>query len=168
MKLRILISIQILLCCGVSAYASQKDSLNFATLQTADSLYLNTGKDIFETMPSVHNGDRATVTVHQSDAIRKAMKLKRQQGHSGDGVSGFRIRIYFSNAQSAREESNTAAIRFSESFPDHSVYRSFVNPNFKVTVGDFRSRSEALRLLSVVKKDFPAAFIVRETISVSN
>ena len=56
------------------------------------------------------------------------------------------------------------AKKFNEKFGTHSVYMNFVNPNFKVTVGDFRTRSEALALLETVKKDFPSAFIVKENV----
>ena len=46
-----------------------------------------------------------------------------------------------------------------------AAYRSYVNPYFKVTVGDFRTRSEAMQLLMEIKSDFPAAFIVKENIN---
>ena len=51
---------------------------------------------------------------------------------------------------------------FRQKFHDIPVYRSYVNPYFKVTVGDFRSRSEAMQLLETIRRDFPAAFIVKE------
>ena len=79
-------------------------------------------------------------------------------------LQGYRIRIFFSNDQNARDASAYAALMFAERFPGYSVYRSFVNPNFKVTVGDFRTRSEALAMLNALKNDFPGAFIVRERI----
>ena len=43
-----------------------------------------------------------------------------------------------------------------------SAYRRFTSPYFKVTVGDYRNKSEALAALKDIKKDFPTAFIVRE------
>ena len=57
-----------------------------------------------------------------------------------------------------------AAQLFQSHFGGYNVYRNFVNPNFKVTVGDFRTKSEALAFLEAVRADFPAAFIVRENI----
>ena len=44
------------------------------------------------------------------------------------------------------------------------TYRTYSNPFFRVTVGDFRTKSEAMQLLQQVKGAFPTAFIVRETI----
>ena len=38
------------------------------------------------------------------------------------------------------------------------------NPYFKVTVGDFRTRSEAVKLLERIRGAFPSAFVVKENI----
>lgn len=119
--------------------------------------------DIFEIMPSRYKGDRGSVMVWQSGKVRRA--LREKVGNSGfKAVPGYRVRIYFSNAQNAREKSAAEAAKFHEKFGTYSVYHNFVNPNFKVTVGDFRTKSEALELLDLVKKDFPSAFIVKENI----
>ena len=56
------------------------------------------------------------------------------------------------------------AARFRSAYPGHGVYRSFSTPNYKVTVGDFRSKSEALELLERIRFDFPKAFVVKEPI----
>jgi hypothetical protein len=55
--------------------------------------------------------------------------------------------------------------RFQGAFPGYSAYRSFTSPHFKVTVGDFRTKSEALQMLQRVKGMFPSAFIVKEQIN---
>ena len=55
--------------------------------------------------------------------------------------------------------------RFQGAFPGYSAYRSFTSPHFKVTVGDFRTKSEAVQLLNRVKGMFPSAFIVKEQIN---
>ena len=57
-----------------------------------------------------------------------------------------------------------ALIRFRSSYPEIPAYRNFSNSFFRVTVGDFRTKSEALRLLSKIKYEFPAAFLVHESI----
>jgi hypothetical protein len=54
--------------------------------------------------------------------------------------------------------------RFTSAHPGIGAYRTYSNPFFKVTVGDFRSRSEAMELLNQIKDEFPSAFIVKENI----
>jgi hypothetical protein len=45
-----------------------------------------------------------------------------------------------------------------------TAYRSYANPYFKVTVGDFRTRSEAMALLQRIRGEFPSAFVIKENI----
>ena len=52
-----------------------------------------------------------------------------------------------------------------EQYNDVAAYRSYVNPYFKVTVGDFRTKSEAMQLLQKIRGAFPSAFIVKENIN---
>jgi hypothetical protein len=47
---------------------------------------------------------------------------------------------------------------------DIPAYRTYTNPYFKVTVGDFRTKSEAMELLSRIRSEFPSAFVVKENI----
>jgi len=160
MKKILIISVAIILSM-VCANAQTLDSLDTRPAVSVDSSFL--GKDIFDVLPSKVKGDPAGVKIKQDASIRTALR-RRVASNSFKEVSGYRVRIYFSNAQDARTASSAAAARFSERFPGYAVYRSYVNPNFKVTVGDFRTESEALRLREAVKGDFPAAFIVRENI----
>lgn len=150
------------LLASVCAKAQDIDSPGAAVPSaTVDSVYL--GRDIFEVMPSRLKGDPAGVSIRQDPSVRSALRERVNESTIGQ-MSGYRVRIYFSNAQNARSASSAAAARFAENFPGYAVYRSYVNPNFKVTVGDFRTKSEALRLRETVKGMFPAAFIVKENI----
>ena len=42
------------------------------------------------------------------------------------------------------------------------AYRSYTSPNFKVSVGNFRTRVDAEILLREIQEEFPDAFIARE------
>ena len=54
--------------------------------------------------------------------------------------------------------------RFEAKYHDIKAYRTYVNPYFKVTVGDFRTKSEAMGFLSRIVTEFPSAFVVKESI----
>ncbi|HPS12603.1 MAG TPA: SPOR domain-containing protein, partial [Prolixibacteraceae bacterium] len=45
------------------------------------------------------------------------------------------------------------------------VYVLFQSPDFKVRVGDFRTKSEALKLRNQLKNEFPSVFIIDDLIS---
>jgi hypothetical protein len=128
------------------------DSLVFTRLSDVDSTLA--GRNIFSVMPD-------GVTVNQASAVRNAVEM-RSRSASHQTVAGYRIRIFFDNSQTARGASEAALYRFKVKNPGVSAYRSFTSPYFKVTVGDYRNKSEALAALKDIKKDFPTAFIVRE------
>ena len=122
------------------------------------------GKNIFTVMPLKILGAPADVRVHQSLAISTAMNRHFFE-NSSKPVEGYRVRIFFDNRQSARMDSEAVVRNFTSKYHDTAAYRSYVNPYFKVTVGDFRTKSEAMQLLRKIKNEFPAAFIVKEHIN---
>ena len=118
------------------------------------------GKNIFALLSS----GKGTVTIIQPEKIRSGMD-RHIQDNKSEKISGYRVRIYFDNKQNSRGASEEAQRRFQANHPGIMAYRSFVNPFFKVTVGDFRTRSEAIQLMQQISGEFPTAFIVKENIN---
>ena len=112
------------------------------------------GKSIFDVLPS-------EVKVHQSTNLKNAVDSRIRDNKSVQ-TDGFRIRIYFDNKQDSREASSATEQRFRKLFPGYTTYRTFKNPFFKVTIGDFRTKAEAQVALEKISKEFPSAFIVKE------
>lgn len=113
--------------------------------------------------PSVIEHENATVIVYQSALVEKSMRSHIYE-NAGRKIKGYRVRIYYDNGQNARNESGGMLGRFKALFPGVPAYMSYSNPYFKVTVGDFRTKSEAMELLDRAKTIFPDAFIVEEVI----
>ena len=80
-------------------------------------------------------------------------------------MCGYLDFIFYDNKQTARVESEETLKKFERLYHDVVAYRTYANPYFKVTVGDFRTRSEAVKLLERIRHDFPSAFVVKENIS---
>ena len=138
------------------------DSLVYRYAETRDTLLV--GKDILEIMPMRFNGGKADVEINQSARVDDALRMQIESNKERT-VNGYRVRIFFDNRQTARIESETTLKNFQEKFRDIKAYRTYVNPYFKVTVGDCRTKSEAMSLLSRIKDDFPTAFVVKENIT---
>ena len=51
---------------------------------------------------------------------------------------------------------------FNSKHPKIEAYLMFQEPNYKVRVGDFRSRMDAQRFLHKITEDYPNAFIVKD------
>ena len=104
------------------------------------------------------------VTVNQSRAMRTAFD-NYVSNNASKKLTGYRIRVYFENGQNARNRSEAVARTVAGRYPGLRVYRTFESPNFKVSVGDFRTRDEALRLFNELKVQYPSAFIIKENIN---
>jgi hypothetical protein len=81
-------------------------------------------------------------------------------------MEGFRIQIYAGGDQGLANESR-ADFLASFSKQNMPVYQTWQPPHFRVRVGDFRTRPEALRELSNVRKIFPDAFVVGDKIKLN-
>ena len=152
-------------CTMISAKAQSRtetlDSLEAFKPVLVDSALID--KSIFNVLPSKYNGYQIDIKIHQSESILNAMK-KHMLADEHRVLNGYRVRIYFDNNQKSRTESESVLFQFRTMYPSIPAYRSYQNPFFKVTVGDFRTKSEALRLLSQIKGSFPSAFVVKDEI----
>ena len=104
------------------------------------------------------------VTVNQSAAMKSAFD-SYVSANASKKVTGYRIRVYYENSQNARNRSEAIARTISGTYPGIGVYRTFESPNFKVCVGDFRTKDEALKLYHALKSSYPTAIILKETIN---
>ena len=137
------------------------DSLVYRHVSGVDTLLI--GKDIFHVMPLKSRGGKADVEIYQSQDVANALR-KQIESNPKRTMGGYRVRIFFDNKQSARVESEETIKKFESMYHDVKAYRTYANPYFKVTVGDFRTKSEAMELLSRIKREFPSAFVVKENI----
>ena len=160
MKKTIIISILMVLAAAVSAKAQvYRDSL-YVRAADVDSSYV--GVDIFAMLRGT--SPEAKVVVAQSSDLRAAFDSYLAANRSA-GTAGYRIRVYYNSKQNSRAESEQVARAVVRSYPWLGVYRTFESPNFKVTVGDFRSRDEALKVFNELKVTYPSAFIIKENIN---
>ena len=137
------------------------DTIVYQAPPLVDSTLL--GSDIFDILHLKKSGDKGSVSVHQSKVVEESMR-NHVVANKVRALNGYRIRIFFDNSQNARQNSGGAYGTFLKIFKGIPAYRSYVNPYFKVSVGDFRTKAEAMEKLIHIKKVFPAAFIVKEKI----
>lgn len=77
-------------------------------------------------------------------------------------LDGFRVQIYSGSGIKSKDEAASAQARFLKAFPDKKAYIIYNAPFWRVRVGDFRSRSEAMKMLNTVKPTFSGSYIVRD------
>lgn len=82
-----------------------------------------------------------------------------------EGIPGYRIRIFSESGQGARPKATDVRAKFFNNYPDIETYLVYDAPNFKVYVGDFRTRSEALKMQKRISRDYPYSFIISDRIN---
>ena len=97
------------------------------------------------------NGDITSINEGEIDAlVRKYKTILKNTG----GVEGWRIQVIF---KAKREEILTKQAKFARLYPKIPAQIIFDSPYYKLTVGNFRYRNQALKIQHKIKKSFPAA-----------
>jgi hypothetical protein len=122
--------------------------------------------DILKTLLDGESDDRVTVEVDKQ-LVSNYNKLIAKNMLSS-GIPGYRIRIYSGSGIGAKEEQQKIRARFLSLYRGQDAYNQYDEPFFKVYVGDCRTRSEALKLNDMIKKDFPDPFIVPGYINIKS
>ncbi len=152
---RFLISFVLLLAASGAVLRAQEFRVDTLKTSQVDSALV--GRSIL----SVLGGG---VRVNQSPAMQSAFD-RYVSNNAAKKMTGYRIRVFFDNGQSARNRSEAIARAVSNAFPGIGVYRTFVSPNFKVSVGDFRTKDEAMKVYQALKVTYPTALILKENIN---
>ena len=120
--------------------------------------------DVFTWIESRKPG-QGTVHITQDNNIRDLVNLHVSQQRRINGISGFRICIYLGSGQEARKETELVRAKFISQHEDVKCYPKFEYPYWKVYVGDFRTKSEALKFLKEIEYIYPDAFIRQDIVA---
>lgn len=80
-------------------------------------------------------------------------------------VEGYRIQIFMASGNDALDLSEKVKEEFIEEYPDIPVYLTFGEPNYRVRIGDYRTRLEAERFLEKLSRDYPGSWVTRDMIN---
>ncbi|MES2512605.1 MAG: SPOR domain-containing protein [Bacteroidota bacterium] len=88
---------------------------------------------------------------------KKAEYHKRTNGES----DGYRVKIHFSADRTKAEE---VKAKFNNKYADITPYIDYQQPNFVITVGDYKTKLDAYEALKKIRENYPYAFIVKSKI----
>ena len=77
---------------------------------------------------------------------------------------GYRIQIFSASGINARDEMNQVKKQFMQLYPDfnyNQIYSVYHAPFFKVRIGNYRDKFEALKFYKEVSRKFPNAYMVK-------
>lgn len=99
------------------------------------------------------------VKVEEPENIARVMERFVEFNKSKQFVDGWRVQIL---ATPDRQRLENARQSFQERYPNVSSDWVHSKPYYKLRAGAFATKLEALRLLYILKEDYPAAYLVRD------
>lgn len=108
---------------------------------------------------------QGVVHIEESALIAELRRKHVAYNARNPRIDGYRIRIFRDNSNNARARSEAVVSSFNEQFRSIPAYRDYDNPYFKVSVGDFRNKDEAMKFFIQIKRRYPNAYIVAEEIN---
>lgn len=94
--------------------------------------------------------------------VRALQEKKTEYNKRNNGESdGYRLKIHFSADRTKAKEVKT---KFDAKYADMITYEDYQQPNFVITVGDYKTKLEAYEALKKIKEEYPYAFIVKSKI----
>jgi hypothetical protein len=111
------------------------------------------------------NEDWGKVYIYQDDRIENLVNQHIEHNIKQPGIPGFRINIFFESGLHARQQAETIRDTFMYYFPDVPCYLEYQAPNFKVYVGDYRTKVDALKFFKQINKKYPKSFPVSTMIN---
>lgn len=105
-----------------------------------------------------------TLNPVQDPRLDKMLNWHIEKNKKLNGFEGYRVEIFFSSAYDAKEKALKKKVEFLSLYPENTVHIKYDAPNFRVRVGDFRTKNEALKLYKKIKGAYPVAFIVADKI----
>ncbi|MDR0206160.1 MAG: SPOR domain-containing protein [Bacteroidales bacterium] len=90
--------------------------------------------------------------------LESCKKIKR--------IDGFRIQIISFSGVNSKTMIEQTAEQFRQHFPEIPFHISYFEPNFRLRVGNFRTKIEAYKALQKISNIFSGAFVLKDQIDI--
>ena len=107
---------------------------------------------------------QAQVRIVGDVAVEQMVEKHVELNNKVKTIPGFRVQIGSFSGTSSKANAFALRDKFVEDYPDVQAYIVFDEPNFKVKVGDFRTRLEAYAFLQQIKETYKG-YIIKDNIN---
>ncbi|OIO99927.1 MAG: hypothetical protein AUJ98_09620 [Bacteroidetes bacterium CG2_30_33_31] len=104
------------------------------------------------------------INIHQSETIAKLLSKHKEINKNFPLVEGFRIQIFSVSGTNSRDRADLFKAETLIKYPEAEIYIVYNSPSYKVRLGNFRNKLEALNYFQTINTDFPFGFIVIDKI----
>ena len=147
-----------------SSAGYQEDLSIFRDEYRVDQAQFVNANPVFESIEYVEETEKVLPEndiTSQLNALLDSMTVRDQEIRY---LQGYTIQVY--NGTS-REEAQWSEKRIYQIYDDAEPVIKYVQPNFKVKVGQYTDRLEAQKVYMELKKEFPNAIIIPDKIAIS-
>ena len=111
-------------------------------------------------LPAIAIGQQ--INISEDPAIEKMIRRHSELNKQKRLITGWRVQVY---ATSDRMKLESFRRNFQNNFPYMSVKMEHEQPYYKLRVGAFSTKLEALRLRQRLKKFYPGAYPIRDQLA---
>ncbi len=134
-------------------------AVTFAKAQTETFRIEETGY-----LPTGIASSDGKVYINQSVYLNQL--IKKQISSNDNKFPGWRVQIYFGAGQNAKYQSSKSKEKFMYKYGNkYGAYIVYNAPYFKLRVGDFRTKAEALYFKEKISKTFSSSWVVSDRIN---
>jgi hypothetical protein len=122
-------------------------------------------------MSSAQNSNEGKIAVIQDPLVDtllqqyETLRLKIMENPDNKAIPGYRIQIFFDSGINSSDRAKQSRDEFLFLYPDIPAYVSWKAPNYRVRVGDYRSRLEAEYQLQSILIGYPNAWVIKDEIN---
>ena len=79
--------------------------------------------------------------INQDPRLEKMLSWHIGNNKTSNSIDGYRVEIFFSSDVDAKQKALKKKVEFLSIYPENTVHVIYVSPNFRVRVGDFRTKN---------------------------
>jgi hypothetical protein len=110
-------------------------------------------------------GETGSVKIVQDERVDLLVNKHIQINQTREGIEGYRIQIFFDSGTNSKTRAQSIFESFKARYPETGAYLTFKAPNYKVRVGDFRTKLDAQRYLNSIIDEYPNAWVIEDMIN---
>ena len=111
---------------------------------------------------STESKKEGTLTINADARLDSLVQIHKKTNEEKQTMPGYRVQLFFGTE---RQKGTDIRSGFLKKHAEISAYLIYQQPNYKVRVGDFRTRLEAYKLFQQLNVEYPSAFVVKDEIA---
>ena len=115
-------------------------------------------------MSQITNENKKIINIKYERGLDSLILKNQNIINKKDGILGWRVQLTF---KSTKEEIKKTRLNFTKLYPDIPTYLTYDPPYYRICVGNFRTKNEALKLNNFIRKNYVEAYLVKKIIKIS-